>query len=94
MDRETKLYPSTTDYQYTDTDEMPLSQVISYLQTISKDKKNVRIRGLRGMSVWYTKTLTDLEVMQEKYEALKQQLTIATRDGLTAEQLKELVKFM
>ena len=89
--RETKLYPSTQHFQHQER-EIPLATAIAYLQSLQAalprdDAASATVRGWSGAQVWYTQTLTPLQVAQEKLQQISASVDAAEKGDLKQDEL-------
>lgn len=89
--RHVKIYPSTENFQLVNTDVVTAAQAIGYLTQITKNVPTAEVRGWSGITVQADVTISDLQLVQEKIDLLKQFLAQGTNSGLTAEQVKTIL---
>lgn len=92
-----QLYPSTANFQLTNQDSVPFRQVAAMVAKIvdslpADERDGVVITGWTGIRIVNPgHKVSEMEALQEKHAALLAALAAASRDGLTADQLKELL---
>lgn len=97
--RQMKVYPSERNSQRSNEATVPLSWALAYLRTVSAsipeaEREKARIEGWTGLSVWHEHTLSQEEVVQERIERARAALAQGAREGLSAEQVREIYKLL
>lgn len=89
--RHVKIYPTPDNCQLANTDVVKVSQAIAYLAQITKNIPTAELRGWAGVTVQADVEVSDLQVMQERIDSLKALLLVGSRDGFTADQVKDII---
>lgn len=108
--RTVKLYPSATQFQRSDEDEVPLVWAVSYLHTLLEaadsdpqaTSGSAMIKGWKGVEVLLQRTPTDAELLAERVSEVERRVEVirnrlmpaSSTGGLTADQAKELLEYL
>lgn len=91
-----KLYPSATEYQRANDDEVPLSWAVDYLRKLlgsipNAEQASAVLRGWKGVEVFFSHTPTSDEALRATLAEAQRILLAAREDGqMDAEELKRL----
>lgn len=89
--RHVKIYPSTTNFQLTNTDVVPVSQALAYIASITKSMPTAEIRGWGSLTIQADVEISDLQLMQEKVDLLRSLLVEGASKGFTPDEVKQII---